>query len=342
MLTAPENNPIEMVVKTIKKIIEQNKFEAAFELLDKYISPISDSLSTSIILKRAGFARLENRKNNGDIRPDDIDFEENRLMVQLLGIIKTVPQELDTQRILGKYRKSIYATTDEPALEKILGPQSNLLKINWLEKGLRASRSVCKVLRSDGGSGTGFLLKNGYLLTNFHVLPNADQAAKAKLIFDYEEDLGGGMQKTSEFLLDAADAKFSPVKELDYAFIKVIDNPASPLGQWGFLEVDTFTEPQPDSPVTIIQHPLGQTKQIALTANKVIATNGNRLLYQTDTERGSSGSPVFDANWKVVALHHAGKTEEEGGMPINAAGERRGANEGILIKEIAKHIGRDI
>ena len=58
----------------------------------------------------------------------------------------------------------------------------------------------------------------------------------------------------------------------------------------------------------------------------------------TDTERGSSGSPVFNNDWKVIALHHAGKTEEDGGLVINpATGEKRGANEGILIKNIVQH-----
>jgi hypothetical protein len=28
--------------------------------------------------------------------------------------------------------------------------------------------------------------------------------------------------------------------------------------------------------------------------------------YRTNTEGGSSGSPVFDQNWQLVALHHAG------------------------------------
>ena len=29
------------------------------------------------------------------------------------------------------------------------------------------------------------------------------------------------------------------------------------------------------------------------------------LHYEADTEPGSSGSPVFDDGWEVVALHHA-------------------------------------
>ena len=231
MLNTPENRPIELVIQTIKKLIQQNQLVEAFELLNRYVSPISNTLSDSLILKSAQHARLVRQKNNGDIRREDADFEEGRMLNQLLGILGTVQQEIETQQILGNFKRSIFATTSEPVLEKILGPASQLLKINWLQKGILASRSVCQVLRSDQGAGTGFLLKNGYLLTNFHVLPNAGQASKAKIIFDYEEDLAGNMRKTSEFFLDATDAKFSPVKELDYALVKVMDDPSGQLSQ---------------------------------------------------------------------------------------------------------------
>jgi V8-like Glu-specific endopeptidase len=33
---------------------------------------------------------------------------------------------------------------------------------------------------------------------------------------------------------------------------------------------------------------------------------GGRVHYLTDTLKGSSGSPVFNSNWEVVALHHRG------------------------------------
>ena len=47
------------------------------------------------------------------------------------------------------------------------------------------------------------------------------------------------------------------------------------------------------------------------------------LLYRTDTMGGSSGSPVFNINWDLAALHHA------------AVGN---ANEGIRISSIVSHL----
>jgi V8-like Glu-specific endopeptidase len=41
-------------------------------------------------------------------------------------------------------------------------------------------------------------------------------------------------------------------------------------------------------------------------ANAVVLVGEGRVQYLTDTLPGSSGSPVFDADWNVVALHHSG------------------------------------
>lgn len=47
----------------------------------------------------------------------------------------------------------------------------------------------------------------------------------------------------------------------------------------------------------------GAPKPVALRNNLIAALNGNDLAYYTDTEIGSSGSPVCDDRWRVVALH---------------------------------------
>lgn len=331
---------IKVVIAITKELIEYNQLKEALEVLSEKFSPISNNLEKSILLNKARLNSLNDKVTNGLISPVDASVQEAQLKVNLLSIIANVPTEMHIQQMLGKIKTGIYKTTSNENLEKILGPINHLVKINWLQKGIQASRSICQVVRSDGGKGTGFVLKDGYLMTNFHVLPTKDKVSNAKIVFDYEEDMFGNLRETSEFSLQADDAKFSPIKEFDYAYIKIKDNPAKPLAQWGFLELDTFSDPQIDNTVTIIQHPLGQTKQIALTANKIIGINGQKLFYQTDTEKGSSGSPVLNNDWKVVALHHAGKSEDDGGLVINpATGEKRGANEGILIKEIAKSLG---
>jgi V8-like Glu-specific endopeptidase len=59
--------------------------------------------------------------------------------------------------------------------------------------------------------------------------------------------------------------------------------------------------------VIIVQHPKGKQKQIVLNNNEIIK-NGlyqGVLRYEAASDYGSSGSPVFNTHWKLVALHHA-------------------------------------
>ena len=75
--------------------------------------------------------------------------------------------------------------------------------------------------------------------------------------------------------------------------------------------------------------PLGGPKQIALTSNQVINIYDHRVQYVTDTLPGSSGAPVFNAGWEVVAVHHAG-----GQLLKSPAGDRVFANEGISVSSL--------
>ncbi|MHC5747651.1 MAG: LamG-like jellyroll fold domain-containing protein [Nostoc sp.] len=60
-------------------------------------------------------------------------------------------------------------------------------------------------------------------------------------------------------------------------------------------------------PVYIIQHPKGRQKKVVLHDNDIsdFGIYKNVLRYVADTDYGSSGSPVFNARWELVALHHA-------------------------------------
>ncbi|NER21131.1 MAG: hypothetical protein F6J96_10545 [Symploca sp. SIO1C2] len=72
------------------------------------------------------------------------------------------------------------------------------------------------------------------------------------------------------------------------------------------LEEQGLVEGRGDIPgdlVTIIQHPRGKKKQqIVLNDNRVTGLSWRDLDYRADTEYGSSGSPVFNMNWELVAL----------------------------------------
>ena len=83
--------------------------------------------------------------------------------------------------------------------------------------------------------------------------------------------------------------------------------------------------------VYIIQHPNGGVKKIGMHHNLVRFVDEDVLQYWTDTEAGSSGSPVFDEQWRLVALHH--RWVESAGA--GAAG-REFRNQGRRIARVAE------
>lgn len=89
--------------------------------------------------------------------------------------------------------------------------------------------------------------------------------------------------------------------------------------------------PAPGEPLIIMQHPAGQPLKLAFESDGVIGLNANRtrITYRTNTEHGSSGSPCFNANWQLVALHHSGD-------PDYSPNHRPDYNEGIPIAAIVR------
>ncbi len=58
-------------------------------------------------------------------------------------------------------------------------------------------------------------------------------------------------------------------------------------------------------PVNLVQHPGGLPKKLGIRNNLVATIVQNDIAYFTDTEPGSSGSPVCTDEWQVVGLHKA-------------------------------------
>jgi hypothetical protein len=82
-----------------------------------------------------------------------------------------------------------------------------------------------------------------------------------------------------------------------------------------------------DGPLFIMQHPSGWPLKLAVEPlRSLLSVNANRtrVHYRTNTLKGSSGSPCFDYDFNLVALHHSGN-----------AGQQAKWNEGIPIDTIA-------
>ena len=83
---------------------------------------------------------------------------------------------------------------------------------------------------------------------------------------------------------------------------------------------------------TFIGHPKGGPLSLSIQDNVLIDVKAPKLHYRAPTEPGSSGSPVFNQDWDLVALHHAGSKHMRA---LSGTGTVE-ANEGIWISSIVE------
>jgi len=82
-----------------------------------------------------------------------------------------------------------------------------------------------------------------------------------------------------------------------------LGDPGAPAGT-PVIALDGAPPPAVGDRVYIIQHPNGSPKKIGMINNEIRFVDDDVVQYLTDTYAGSSGSPVFDERWRLVALHH--------------------------------------
>lgn len=196
-------------------------------------------------------------------------------------------------------------STDGRAESIIVSGQPTFMDVSFLAVGLDKARSICRLLARfpATGAGTAFRVGPRHLLTNHHVLfnynDNERRAVSVQAWFNYESDENGKLKVISQ--IDCDPTSIAGEKADDWALIRTND----PIPQeFPMLSLVGAQVPKVDDRVCIIQHPYGQTKKIAFQHNLVRSVSSDRIQYWTDTDLGSSGSPVFDESWSVVALHH--------------------------------------
>jgi endonuclease G len=215
--------------------------------------------------------------------------------------------------------------------EEVFG-EPNFLHIWWHERALSAARSVARVKKLPGGSATGFLIAPDLFLTNNHVFETAADAEAAKLQFDYRLDTNEDPLPVDTWECDP-DSLFKTNPELDYSIVRVKPKAGELAGdKRGFLNPGHGMTIALNRRVNIIQHPQGLFQQIAFRDNQVKATEPDYIQYITDTDYGSSGSPVFDDFFRVVALHSQRVRD-----PSNP--DRWHRNQGFRIERIIEDAG---
>ncbi|MEU7049148.1 endonuclease [Streptomyces eurythermus] len=241
-------------------------------------------------------------------------------------------------------------------LERLMG-RNNLTGVAFLEGGYLAARSIGRVAvrTPEGGHyGTGFMVSPSLLLTNNHVLRSPEEAGHAVVEFDFQAGVDGCPLVPVTFRIDPH-GFFATDRELDFTVVAVAERnqEGARLTGYGWLPLDGAQgKAIVGEFVNIIQHPNGEPKQLALRENQIVDLLDRFVHYVTDTAPGSSGSPVFNDQWEVVALHHSAVPETDAdGRPLATdgtpwrpgMGEHRlawKANEGVRVSRVLQALSR--
>ena len=238
----------------------------------------------------------------------------------------------------GQVDKTIRQTL---LLEKTLGAES-YVSLPWYRLGLERCRGVAQIRNETGdGIGTGFLIRGGdlapalgdalLLLTNAHVLTDDPVVQRDKKALDPDEAVVSfeALEEVAGQTFHVALLWTSPPGELDATLLR-LDRPVA--GPEPFPLAKRLPANDGKQKVYVIGHPRGGGLSLSLTDNALLDYDERLLHYRAPTEGGSSGSPVFNNQWRLIALHHAGGF----GVPkLNGQAGTYDANEGIQVQSIA-------
>lgn len=228
------------------------------------------------------------------------------------------PAEPDASALVVSLPSGLPASAFTERLESLKKKEkADWLPVDFLEKGLLAAHAVGRVDYEGDKIGTAFLVAPDLVLTNAHVVAGIPEFEQGKVRFH----VGKSTEQVHYFAKQVAQ---SSIDQLDFALVQ-LQSPVADIQPVTLSTEDVWV----DQPANILQYPgmAGGGMQVALRYNAIVHVDATRIYYVTDTEGGSSGSPVFNDDWRVIALHRAG-IEDDAHRPV------KNANQGVPLTAI--------
>jgi hypothetical protein len=244
---------------------------------------------------------------------------------------------------------------------------------DWTIAGRRVTaigRHVCLIEINNRATGTGVLVGPDLVLTAYHVVhplmqtgpslrPVPNSAAALRLTFDFSTtELDDGTWQvnpgTKKAVADPWLLLYSPphpreiakqmppdvgvITEFDYALIRLAER----VGEEVLPTIGTrgwATMAPPAMPlgcfqrIHVSQHPAGQALKGSSGRISAIPEHKARIRYTASTLNVSSGSPCWNNDFKLVAVHNFGGVKAAAG---------RSENQGVPIECILKQVARQL
>jgi endonuclease G, mitochondrial len=314
--------------------------------------------------RRSHHRKIDRSKSNPALSQfesaDRILLRAQRLQSKLSASSQAAAPALVTESYSTSSGKSLdkpIPQVNEMFLERVINRTRDFQFTAFLEQAIYVAHAVCRMTTQLGNGresyGTGFLVTPHLLLTNHHVLPTIETALASAAEFGYQQDRWGNIARPRRLSLDPT-RFFINDKNLDFALVAVDSVNRDRNTPWVWCPmIKDLGKIITLEHINIIQHPRGEVKQVVIRENRLIDFFEGKdivLHYEADTEPGSSGSPVFNDQWEVVALHHSGvpRTDIKGNiLKVDGKVWERGddpydiewiANEGIRTSKIVHAI----
>ena len=148
--------------------------------------------------------------------------------------------------------------------------------------------------------GTGVLVARQLLLTCNHVFERIfdNGLGSAWVRFGYKTGKYG-IEMGEVFELDIKNITrhaTQPDTTLDYALVRIIGKPEY---RAALLSNNLLNATQD---IRLIHHPRGEPSQIS-DIGQIVQVDKEYIKHNVKTDYGSSGAPIFDLSWRVVAIH---------------------------------------
>lgn len=227
---------------------------------------------------------------------------------------------------------AVRPTTDSQVQLNNVYAQESYQAIDWFRHGVSNCRSIARLERLDGSPfGTGFLMRGSDLHPSFG-------DGMVLLTCAYMVGSEGGLSihdARVRFMSEPGSPTFratnllwsSPREELDTVILHLDRDlngfPRFPLAE-NPPDVGRFAKQ-----VYLVGHAGG--RELSMSSGDLTNVHESWLGYKVLTEGGSGGSPVFNAMWELIAMHHLLRYSDGSTMAV-----------GIRIDAIRQALRRDL